>query len=136
MKKKINKPVDLREDWKSLAEDEIMQLNDDIDTLKLPEDTVLKIEKYINRYKDRLSRAIDQFEVTAKIALQNNKLLSDMLYEVKYDGLKVDDEDTVKDMLEMAGYFVMKAPSLSEQYKIEAFMDEMKANPYQLNLVA
>ena len=59
-----------------------------------------------------------------------------MLYEVKYDGLKVDDENTVKDMLECAGYFVIKAPSLAEQFKIEAFMDEMKANPYQLTLVA
>jgi len=136
MKKKNNKPEDLRQDWKSLAEDEIMQLNEDIDTLELPEDTVLEIEKYINQYKDRLNKAIDDFEVTAKIALQNNELLSEMLYEVKYNGLNVDDENTVKDMLEFAGYFVMKAPSLAEQIKIEAFIDEMKVNPYQLTLVA
>ena len=136
MKKKNNKTQDLRQEWKSLAEDEIMQLNEDIDTLDLPEDTVLEIEKYINRCKDRLNAAIDSFEVTVKIALQNNELLSDMLYEVKYDGLKDDDAATLKDMLEMAGYFVMKAPSLAEQIKIEAFIDEMKANPYQLTLVA
>jgi len=113
-----------------------MQLNEDIDALELPEDTVLEIEKYITRFKDRLNTAIDQFEVTAKIALQNNELLSDMLYEVKYDGLKVDDEDTIKDMLEFAGYFVIKANSLPEQMKIESFIEEIKINPYQLNLVA
>jgi hypothetical protein len=136
MKKKINKPEDLREDWKCLAEDEIMQLNEDIDTLELPEDTVLEIEKYINHYKERLNKAIDNFEVTVKIALQNDELFSDMLFEVKYDGLKVGDEDAVKDMLEYAGYFVMKATSLAEQMKVEAFIEEMKANPYQLTLVA
>lgn len=136
MKKKNKQPEDLRANWKELADDEIMQLNEDIDALELPEDTVLEIEKYITRFKDRLNTAIDQFEVTAKIALQNNELLSDMLYEVKYDGLKVDDEDTIKDMLEFAGYFVIKANSLPEQMKIESFIEEIKINPYQLNLVA
>lgn len=136
MKNKNKKPKDLREDWKDLADDEIMQLNQDIDTLELPEDTILQIELYINRLKIRLNEAIDKFEVTAEIALQNKELLSDMLYEVKYDGLNTDDEDTVKDMLEFAGYFVIKAPSLAEQMKVEAFIDEMKVNPYQLTLVA
>ena len=136
MKKKNKQPEDLQANWKELADDEIMQLNEDIDALELPEDTVLEIEKYITRFKDRLNTAIDQFEVTAKIALQNNELLSDMLYEVKYDGLKVDDEDTIKDMLEFAGYFVIKANSLPEQMKIESFIEEIKINPYQLNLVA
>jgi hypothetical protein len=104
MKQKKNKPEDLRADWKSIAEDEIMELNQDIDTLELPEETVLQIEKYINQYKDRLNKVIDQFEVTAKIALQNKEILSDMLYEIKYDGLSEDDADTVKDMLEYNGY--------------------------------
>lgn len=136
MKKQTKQPEDLRKEWKDLAEDEIMQLNEDIDTLELPEDMVLEIEKYINRYKQSLNDAIDKFEVTAKIALQNNELLSDMLYEVKYDGLSVNDEDTVKDMLEMAGYFVISAPSLTEQIKVEAFVQALKENPYQLTLVA
>lgn len=136
MKNKNKKLKDLREDWKDLADDEIMQLNQDIDTLELPEDTLLQIELYINRFKIRLNEAIDKFEVTTEIALQNKGLLSDMLYEVKYDGLNTDDEDTVKDMLEFAGYFVIKAPSLAEQMKVEAFIDEMKVNPYQLTLVA
>ena len=136
MKNKNKKLKDLREDWKDLADDEIMQLNQDIDTLELPEDTLLQIELYINRFKIRLNEAIDKFEVTTEIALQNKGLLSDMLYEVKYDGLNTDDEDTVKDMLEFAGYFVIKAPSLAERMKVEAFIDEMKVNPYQLTLVA
>lgn len=136
MKKNTKQTEDLRIDWKNECEDEIMQLNEDIDTLELPEDTVLEIEKYVNRFKDRLNDRINDFEVTAKIALQNNELLSDMLDEVKYDGLTETDAETMKDMLEMHGYFVMKAPSLAEQIKIEAFIDEMKANPYQLTLVA
>lgn len=136
MKKKNNKPEDLREEWKNLAEDEIMQLNEDIDSLELSEETVLEIEKCINRYKDRLNMAIDNFDITVKIALKKDDLLSDMLYEVKHDGLSTSDEETVKEMLEMAGYYVIKAPSLSEQMKVEAFLEDFKANPYQLNLVA
>jgi hypothetical protein len=136
MKKKINTPKDLREDWKSLAEDEIMELNQDIDTLELPEETVLQIEKFITQYKQRLNAVINDFEITAEIALQNNELLSNMLYEVKYNGLKVDDEETVKDMLEMAGYYVIKAPSISEQIRVEAFISELSDNPYQLKLIA
>lgn len=136
MKKQNKQPQDLRIDWKNEAEDEIIRLQEDIDTLELPEDMVLEIEKYINRFKDRLNDRISEFEITAKIALQNNELLSDMLYEVKYDGLKADDEDTVKCMLEMAGYFVISAPSLSEQIKVEDFLQGLKANPYQLQLIA
>ena len=136
MKKQNKQPQDLRIDWKNEAEDEIIRLQEDIDTLELPEDMVLEIEKYINRFKDRLNDRISEFEITAKIALQNNELLSDMLYEVKYDGLKADDEDTVKCMLEMADYFVISAPSLSEQIKVEDFLQGLKANPYQLQLIA
>jgi hypothetical protein len=136
MKKTNKKPEDLREQWKSLAEDEIIQLNEDIDTLELPEDTVLEIEKYINRYKDRLNDAIDNFEVTTKIALQNDEILENILDEVKYDGLRKSVENSMIDMLEMEGHYIIKAPSLSEQIKVEAFLNEMKVNPYQLALVS
>ncbi len=135
MKKQNKQPQDLRIDWKNEAEDEIIRLQEDIDTLELPEDMVLEIEKYINRFKDRVNDAINNFEVTAEIAAKDVDL-DDFLSQNKYDGLKEDDANTMKDMLEMEGYFVMKAPSLSEQYKIEAFMEDMKTNPYQLTLVA
>ena len=135
MKKKIINP-DLRNDWKSSAEDEIMQLNEDIDTLELPESTVLEIEKYITQYKHRLNSAIDEFEITTLIALQNKELFSDMLNEIKYDGLTEYHAETMSEMLEMNGYFVMKCTSLAEQIKADEFREEMKINPYQLTLIA
>lgn len=101
----------------------------------MPEDLQKEFEKYLNRFKDRVNDAINDFEVTAEIAAKDVDL-DDFLSQNKYDGLKEDDANTMKDMLEMEGYFVMKAPSLSEQYKIQAFMEDMKNNPYQLTLVA
>ncbi len=135
MKKQTTKQKDLRADWKNEFQDEFIQLQDDIDTLEIPEDLKEEIEKYLNRFKDRVNDAINDFEVTAEIAAKDVDL-DDFLSQNKYDGLKEDDANTMKDMLEMEGYFVMKAPSLSEQYKIEAFMEDMKNNPYQLTLVA
>jgi hypothetical protein len=135
MKKQTTKQKDLRADWKNEFQDEFIQLQDDIDTLEIPEDLKEEIEKYLNRFKDRVNDAINNFEVTAEIAAKDVDL-DDFLSQNKYDGLKEDDANTMKDMLEMEGYFVMKAPSLSEQYKIEAFMEDMKNNPYQLTLVA
>jgi len=135
MKKQTTKQKDLRADWKNEFQDEFIQLQDDIDTLEIPEDLKEEIEKYLNRFKDRVNDAINNFEVTAEIAAKDVDL-DDFLSQNKYDGLKEDDANTIKDMLEMEGYFVMKAPSLSEQYKIEAFMEDMKNNPYQLTLVA
>ncbi len=135
MKKQTTKQKDLRADWKNEFQDEFIQLQDDIDTLELPEDLQKEFEKYLNRFKDRVNDAINNFEVTAEIAAKDVDL-DDFLSQNKYDGLKEDDANTMKDMLEMEGYFVMKAPSLSEQYKIEAFMEDMKTNPYQLTLVA
>lgn len=135
MKKQTTKQKDLRADWKNEFQDEFIQLQDDIDTLEIPEDLKEEIEKYLNRFKDRVNDAINNFEVTAEIAAKDVDL-DDFLSQNKYDGLKEDDANTMKDMLEMEGYFVMKAPSLSEQIKIEAFMEDMKANPYQLTLVA
>ncbi len=135
MKKQTTKQKDLRADWKNEFQDEFIQLQDDIDTLEIPEDLKEEIEKYLNRFKDRVNDAINDFEVTAEIAAKDVDL-DDFLSQNKYDGLKEDDANTMKDMLEMEGYFVMKAPSLSEQYKIEAFMEDMKNNLYQLTLVA
>jgi len=135
MKKQTTKQKDLRADWKNEFQDEFIQLQDDIDTLEIPEDLKEEIEKYLNRFKDRVNDAINNFEVTAEIAAKDISI-EDFLDQRKYDGLSTGDEETIKDMLEMEGYAVLKFDSLAQEYKLEAFLNEIKANPYQLTLVA
>lgn len=135
MKKQTTKQKDLRADWKNEFQDEFIQLQDDIDTLEIPEDLKEEIEKYLNRFKDRVNDAINDFEVTAEIAAKDISI-EDFLDQRKYDGLSTGDEETIKDMLEMEGYAVLKFDSLAQEYKLEAFLNEIKANPYQLTLVA
>ena len=135
MKKQTTKQKDLRADWKNEFQDEFIQLQDDIDTLELPEDLQKEFEKYLNRFKDRVNDAINNFEVTAEIAAKDISI-EDFLDQRKYDGLSTGDEETIKDMLEMEGYAVLKFDSLAQEYKLEAFLNEIKANPYQLTLVA
>ena len=135
MKKQTTKQKDLRADWKNEFQDEFIQLQDDIDTLELPEDLQKEFEKYLNRFKDRVNDAINNFEVTAEIAAKDISI-EDFLDQHKYDGLSTGDEETIKDMLEMEGYAVLKFDSLAQEYKLEAFLNEIKENPYQLTLVA
>ena len=135
MKKQTTKQKDLRADWKNEFQDEFIQLQDDIDTLEIPEDLKEEFEKYLNRFKDRVNDAINDFEVTAEIAAKDISI-EDFLDQRKYDGLSTGDEETIKDMLEMEGYAVLKFDSLAQEYKLEAFLNEIKANPYQLTLVA
>ena len=135
MKKQTTKQKDLRADWKNEFQDEFIQLQDDIDTLEIPEDLKEEIEKYLNRFKDRVNDAINDFEVTAEIAAKDISI-EDFLDQRKYDGLSTGDEETIKDMLEMEGYAVLKFDSLAQEYKLEAFLNEIKENPYQLTLVA
>ena len=135
MKKQTTKQKDLRADWKNEFQDEFIQLQDDIDTLEIPEDLKEEIEKYLNRFKDRVNDAINDFEVTAEIAAKDISI-EDFLDQRKYDGLSTGDEETIKDMLEMEGYAVLKFDSLAQEYKLEAFLNDIKANPYQLTLVA
>ena len=59
MKKQTTKQKDLRADWKNEFQDEFIQLQDDIDTLELPEDLQKEFEKYLNRFKDRVNDAIN-----------------------------------------------------------------------------
>lgn len=133
---KQTKKTDLRQEWKDSIDYDIDLLIDDIEEMELPEDLFVQLSKKISEFKERVNTSISSFEITPEIALQDKDLLSNMLDEVKYDGLKEDDADCMKDMLEMEGYFVIKAPSLSEQIKIEAFIENLKENPYQLQLIA
>jgi hypothetical protein len=134
MKKQTKEVTDLRKDWKNEAEDEIILLQENIDELELPENTVLELEKLINKFKDRLNDTIDLFNVTPKIALADNDFFEDCLWEVE----KISDAaiERMQTEIEYRGYTVIKAESLAEQMKVEAFLQEMTENPYQLKLIA
>lgn len=134
MKKQTKQVTDLRHEWKSEAEDEIILLQESIDELELPENTVLELEKLINKFKDRLNDTIDLFNVTPKIALVDNDFFEDCLWEVE----KISDAaiERMQTEIEYRGYTVIKAESLAEQMKVEAFLLEMAENPYQLKLIA
>ena len=134
MKKQTNYNKDLRKEWKSEAEDEIILLQESIDELELPENTVLELEKLINKFKDRLNDTIDLFNVTPKIALADNDFFEDCLWKVE----KISDAaiERMQTEIEYRGYTVIKAVSLAEQMKVEAFLQELSENPYQLKLIA
>ena len=134
MKKQTKEVTDLRKDWKNEAEDEIILLQENIDELELPENTVLELEKLINKFKDKLNGTIDLFNVTPKIALADNDFFEDCLWEVE----KISDAaiERMQTEIEYRGYTVIKAESLAEQMKVEAFLQEMTENPYQLKLIA
>jgi len=132
--KKQTITTDLRKDWKNEAEDEIIKLQENIDELELPESTVLELEKLINKFKDRLNDTIDLFNVTPKIALVDNDFFEDCLWEVE----KISDAaiERMQTEIEYRGYTVIKAESLAEQIKLEAFIQDLTVNPYQLKLIA
>lgn len=134
MKKQTKQVTDLRKDWKNEAEDEIILLQENIDELELPENTVLELEKLINKFKDRLNDTIDLFNVTPKIALADNDFFEDCLWEVE----KISDAaiERMQTEIEYRGYTVIKAESLAEQMKLDAFLQELSENPYQLKLIA
>lgn len=141
MKKQTNYNKDLRKEWKSEAEDEIMLLQESIDELELDEKTVLELEKLIDKFKVRLNNTIELFALTPEIVFEQDDILEDMLTEIYYNRYTATDAeiDRMKDVLEdngkSLGYWI-KAESIAEQMKVEAFMDELTVNPYQLKLIA
>jgi len=138
--KSKKQPVKItRHTWKTEAEDEIIRLLEDIDTIGLSEDNLQEVEKYIERFKIRLIEAIDTFKITAEIALENESLTEDILDEI-YFGHAVASEyeiERMKDIVESEnkGSFV-RAESLAEQIKLDEFINELNENPYQLKLIA
>lgn len=134
MKKQTKQVTDLRHEWKSEAEDEIILLQESIDELELPENTVLELEKLIDKFKVRLNDTIDLFNVTPKIALADNDFFEDCLWEVD----KISDAaiERMQTEIEYRGYTVIKAESLAEQIRVEEFISQLNDNPYQLKLIA
>ena len=139
--KKQTITTDLRKDWKNEAEDEIILLQESIDELELPEQTVLALEKLIDSFKVRLNQTIELFTITPEIAFEEKEILEDMLTEIYYNRYTPTEAEIerMKDVLEdngkSLGYWI-KAESIAEQMKVEAFMQELTANPYQLKLIA
>jgi len=132
-------PPPTRQDWKNEIENEIDLLNEDIDELDLPEEMVLAIEKKINKFKERLNEAIDLFEVTPEIAVENDTFLENMLDQVYWNKIPagVYELDRMVDIIEMnrGGQFV-PTDSLAEQIKLDEFLASIANNPYQLQLIA
>jgi len=141
MKKQTKYEKNLRHEWKSEAEDEIILLQESIDELELDEKTVLELEKLINKFKVRLNDTIELFKLTPEIVFEQDDILEDMLTEVYYNRYTANEAelDRMKDVLEDnnkgLGYFI-KAESIAEQIRVEAFIDELNENPYQLKLIA
>lgn len=147
MKKKATK-YDRREDhrknWKNECENEIMTMQEEMDELAdelgLSEETILRLEKIVDKFKGELNKAVDLFEVTPQIALQNDcDFLETMLDEVYYERLPLSEPERER-MIDITcdgkgGQFI-KINSLTEQIKLDEFLNELAENPYQLKLIA
>lgn len=138
-KNKKQPPKPTRQDWKNEAENEIVLLLEDIDTLDLPKDTVLAIEREIAKFKVRLNEAIDLFEVTPEIAVQTDDFLENILDQVYFNKIVAGeyDIDRMQDIVisNRNGLFI-HTDSLVQEMKVEAFIQELQENPYQLKLIA
>lgn len=143
MKQKQNKidlRKDLRKDWKDEAENHIINLQDEIDSLELPAETNAALQKLFGNFKLDLNKEIDLFEVTPAIAVQNNScFVGDILEEIDNGKISLSDEER-ETMVEITyknidGQFV-KIGSIAEQMKLDDFLADLEANPYQLKLIA
>jgi hypothetical protein len=92
---------------------------------------------YLNLLKSLLTAARDR-------KLSNDLDIGDTLNELfkrnkAYTAFEYLDQDDIDDFiwhLEYANYRFIKVDSLAEEMKIEAFLEELKENPYQLKLIA
>lgn len=141
---KYDRRQDHRKDWKNDAENEIMTMQEEMDELAdelgLSEETILRLEKIVDKFKGELNKAIDLFEVTPQIALQNDtEFFETFLDDVYYNRVSVNETelDRMNDIVceRVNGTFV-KTDSLAEQMRLEAFLAELHENPYQLKLIA
>jgi len=131
-KKHVIKP-DARKDWKNEADDEIILMQENMDELAdelgLSEETILKLEKIVDEFKERLHEVINLFEVTPEIATQTDDFMENFLDEIYYDMIEiVKDNKTDCEFIEI--------DSLAKRIKVDEFITEMAENPYQLKLIA
>lgn len=141
-KKKYDSSNGKRQEWKNETENEIIMLQEDIDELELPKQTVLDIEKLINKFKERLNDAIELFAVTPEIANQTEDFTENFLDEIYFDRIVIGESD-IRRMIDIVestrtgnGGIFIKIDSLSEQLKVESFLADLQENPYQLKLIA
>ncbi len=135
-KKKFDPSNGNRIEWIESINDEIDYLNDDINTLDLPEDVIKKIESEITKFRERIKDTINGLEITPTIAFAQEDLIDNMLFEAwmpaKESNAIIGEYglNTMVDILEheRGGQFV-KAESLAEQMKLEAFLQDYAANP-------
>jgi muconolactone delta-isomerase len=92
---------------------------------------------YLNILKSLFSAAADR-----KLSrdLDMGGILNELFKRDKsYTTFEYLDQDDIDDFiwqLEYANYKFIKVDSLVEEMRIDAFLDELKSNPYQLNLIA
>lgn len=93
--------------------------------------------------EDKANAMTDKFiDVLEKLDCYSSyeTILIDKIIERKRKDAGINGKYGVDDIAEILadsfGLTVLRADSLAEQYKVEAFMSEIKANPYQLTLVA
>jgi hypothetical protein len=73
-------------------------------------------------------------ELDAEEIAKDGDLMEDVLYEYRFERNVA--EDYLCQTLENNGWKCFKAQSLAEEIKIEAFMNDLQENPYQLKLIA
>jgi len=142
-KKHVIKP-DARKDWKNEADDEIILMQENMDELAdelgLSEETILKLEKIVDEFKERLHEVINLFEVTPEIATQTDDFMENFLDEINYDRIVAGDDD-IDRMIEIVkdnktDCEFIEIDSLAKRIKVDEFITEMAENPYQLKLIA
>ena len=147
MKKKITKSYDpangTRNEWKQLAEDEIILMQEKMDELAdelgLSEETILRLEKIVDEFKGELNTVIETATITPEMVFAEKELFSDCLTELYYER-QSPSEYEIEQMVDITcqekGYTYIKAESLAEQMKLDEFLIEFAENPYQLKLIA
>ena len=142
-KKHVIKP-DGRKDWKNEADDEIILMQENMDELAdelgLSEETILRLEKIVDEFKERLHEIINLFEVTPEIAMQTDDFMENFLDEIYYDRIVAGDYD-IDRMIEIVkdnktDCEFIEIDSLVKRIKVDEFLAEMNENPYQLKLIA
>jgi hypothetical protein len=92
---------------------------------------------YLNILKSLLIAARDR---NLSRDLDIGDILNELFKRNKaYTAFEYLDQDDIDDFiwhLEYANYRFIKVDSLAEEMKIEAFLEELKENPYQLKLIA
>lgn len=135
-KKKFDPSNGTRAEWKMQAENEVITLLEDIDELGLDAAVLAGIEAAISKAKERLYNTLERLEITPEMVEAQDELTDDILFNMWAGKIVVSDyqRDKMIDITSKDGVF-LRVTSLAEQMRIEQFGAELKANPYQLQLI-